>query len=43
MTSDIATLSVDKLLNKEYFLWKNNAENVHQKLVSGPFLILVSK
>ena len=25
----------------EYFLWKNHAENVHQKLVPDPFLILV--
>ena len=43
MTYDILTLSVDRLLNKEYFLWKNHAENVHKKLVSDPFLILVSK
>ena len=25
------------------FLWKNHAENVHQKLARDPFLILVSK
>ena len=24
------------------FLWKNHAENVHQKLVSDPFIILLN-
>ena len=36
------TLSIDRLINKEYFLWKNHTENMHQRLVSDPFLILVS-
>ena len=30
---DIGTLSIDRA-----FLWKNHAENVHQKLAPGPFL-----
>ena len=33
---DIETLSIDKELNKEY-LWKNHAENMHQKLAPVPF------
>ena len=37
------TLSTDKILNKEYFLWKNHIGNVHQKLVPDPFLIWVNK
>ena len=39
---DIETLSIIRVLNKEHFLWKNHAENVHQKLVSDPFFILVN-
>ena len=39
---DIETLSIDRVLNKEHFLGKNHAENVHQKLVSNPILILVN-
>ena len=39
----IETLSIDRALNKEHFLWKNHAENVHQKLVPDPFFILVNK
>ena len=37
---DIETLSIDRTL--ETFLWKNHAENVHQKLVVNPVLILVN-
>ena len=37
---DTETLSIDRVLNKEH-LWKNT-ENEHQKLVPGPFLILVN-
>ena len=40
---DIETSSIDRLLNKERFYGKNCAENVHQKLVPDPFLILVKK
>ena len=39
---DIETLSIDRELNKELFLWQNHAENVHQNLVPGPFLILLN-
>ena len=40
---DIETLAIHRVLNKEHFLfWKNYAENVHQKLVADPFLILVN-
>ena len=35
---DIETSSIDRVLNKEHFYGKNNAENVHQKLVPHPFL-----
>ena len=38
---DIETLSIDRVLNKED-LWRNHAQNVHQKLVPDPFLILVN-
>ena len=36
----IETSSIDSILKKT-FLWKNQAENVHQKLVPDSFLILV--
>ena len=39
---DIETLSIDRELNKEHFYGKNHAENVHQKLASDPFLILLN-
>ena len=39
---DIEILSTDRVLSKKKFLWKNDAENVHQKLVPYPFLILVN-
>ena len=39
---DIETLSADRVLNKKTFLWKNHAEDVHQKLVPDPLLILVN-
>ena len=39
---DIETLSIDRVLNKEHFLWKNHAENMHQKLVPDAFIILVN-
>ena len=42
ITCDIETLSTDRDVTKEHFLWKNHAENVHQKLVQDPFLILLS-
>ena len=38
----IETLSNDIVLNEEYFLWKNHAENVHKKLALDPFFILVN-
>ena len=38
---DIETLSIDRVLNTE-FLWKNHAENVHQKLAPDPVLILLN-
>ena len=38
----IETLSIDRVLNKEHFLWENHEENVHQKLVPDPLLILVN-
>ena len=41
MRSDIETLSIDRVLNTT-FLWKNHAENVHQKLVPDPFIILLN-
>ena len=37
---DIETLSIDRVLRT--FLWKSHAENVHQKLVLDPFLMLVN-
>ena len=36
------TLSIDRVLIKEQFYGKNHAENVHQKLVPDPFLLLVN-
>ena len=39
---DIETWPIDRVLNKEHFYEKNHAENVQQKLVSDPFLILVN-
>ena len=41
MRCDIETLSIDRVLNTT-FLWKNRAENVHQKLVPDPFIILLN-
>ena len=35
-------LLIDKVLNKEHLYKKNHAENVHQKLIPDPFLILVN-
>ena len=40
---DIETLSIGKELYKKDFLWKNHTENVHQKVVPNPFLIMVNK
>ena len=40
--NDIETLSINRVLNKALFFWKNDAENVHQKLVPDPFLLLVN-
>ena len=37
---DIETLAADIVLNTEDFYGKNHIENVHQKLVPDPFLIL---
>ena len=34
-------VSIDRVLNKEHFIWENHAENKHQKLVPDPFLILL--
>ena len=31
------TLSIDRVLNKEYFLLGNHAENMHQRLFPDPF------
>ena len=39
---DFETFSIDRVLSKERFLWKNHAENVHQELVSEHFLILIN-
>ena len=39
---DIATLSTDIVLEKEHLYGKNNAENMHQKLIGDPVLILVN-
>ena len=44
---DSEILSINRLLNKEYFYektmkWKNPVENVHQKLVPDSYLILVN-
>ena len=36
------TLSIDRVLNMEYFYAKNHAENVHQMLAPDPFLILLN-
>ena len=36
------TLSIGRVLYKKPFLWKNHAENVHQKLAPDPFLILLN-
>ena len=30
-------VSIDRVLNKEHFIWENHAENKHQKLVPDPF------
>ena len=39
---DIETLLIDRVLNKKHFYGKNHTENVHQKLVLDPLLILVN-
>ena len=39
---DIETLSIDRVLKYGTFLWKNHAEDVHQKLAPDPFLILLN-
>ena len=39
---DTETLLIHRVLNKKTFLWKNHEENMHQKLVSDPLLILVN-
>ena len=41
-SSDIETLAIDTVLNKEHFCEKNHAENVHQKLVPDSFFIFVN-
>ena len=41
-SSDIETLSIDRVLNKEHFYGKKHAEKVHQKLVPDPSFILVN-
>ena len=38
----IETMTIDRVLNKNHFLWKNHAENVHQKLVPDSILILIN-
>ena len=38
----IENLSIDRVLNKEHFYGKNDAENVHQKLVPDFFFIVVN-
>ena len=35
-------LSVDRVLNKKTFTWKNCVDNVHQKIVPHPLLVLVN-
>ena len=40
---DVETLSIDRVLNTEHFLWKNYAENEHQKLAPDPYLILLTQ
>ena len=39
---DIKTLAIDRELYKEYFLWKNHAENLHQKVAPDLILILLN-
>ena len=39
---DTETLSTDKVLKKERFYGKNNAENMHKNLVPDPVLILLN-
>ena len=39
---DVETLLIDKVLNKEHLYEKIHVENVHQKLIPDPFLILVN-
>ena len=39
---DTETLSIDRELSNEQFLWKNHAKNMHQKLAPNPFLILLN-
>ena len=40
---DIKTISTDEVLIKYgTFLWKNYPQNIHQKLVPDPFLVLVN-
>ena len=38
---DIETLSIDRVLNKGHLYEKSHAENVHEKLIPDPILILV--
>ena len=37
---DIETLAIDRVLNAKHYYGKNHAENVYQKLVPDPFLVL---
>ena len=39
---DIQTLSIDRVLHKEYFFCKNHVENMHQRLVPDTFLIMIN-
>ena len=39
---DIETLSTDIVLDKEHLNEKNHAENMNQRLIPDPFLILVN-
>ena len=39
---DIETLSIDRILRKDFFSWKNHAEIIHQNPVQESFLTLVN-
>ena len=39
---DIETMSTDIVLDKEHLYEKNHAENMNQRLIPDPFLILVN-